>query len=296
MKAVEINRWQPVQLPLAAFHEGRGFGEDEPWYARLLGWVWTEGGFDNNGTGVRIWQSSVNPEHVEILNTLMEKHVPEHKHYERTRSYKGRDYVEHCWFFSGAQAERVRKDLPGKHPTYDLLWRMTLEEKEAFSLAALRGDGSKEIVLYQKNEEDLVWFQTLLHMTGRQGRINTRKWCCNIHNNPTTELQQRHLAAVDKVPYKGDVWCVKVPTGAFFARRNGQVFITGNSGFPKSLNVSKAIDKMQGAVRPSHDSPPITEDAKKWEGWGTALKPAHEPVLVAYKPKDANAILEEAVR
>ena len=40
------------------------------------------------------------------------------------------------------------------------------------------------------------------------------------------------------------MWCIKVPTGAFIARRNGQIFCTGNSGFPKSHDVSKAIDKM----------------------------------------------------
>ena len=43
------------------------------------------------------------------------------------------------------------------------------------------------------------------------------------------------------------------------------------SGFPKSHNIGKAIDKMQG-------------DAKQWDGWGTALKPAHEPICVARKP------------
>ena len=43
------------------------------------------------------------------------------------------------------------------------------------------------------------------------------------------------------------------------------------SGFPKSLDVSKAIDKAAGAER-------------QWEGWGTALKPAWEPIVVARKP------------
>ena len=43
------------------------------------------------------------------------------------------------------------------------------------------------------------------------------------------------------------IWCPTVSTGAFVARRNGKVFITGNSGFPKSLDVSKAIDKMDAA-------------------------------------------------
>lgn len=45
------------------------------------------------------------------------------------------------------------------------------------------------------------------------------------------------------------VWCITVPHGAFIARRNGLIFATGNSGFPKSLDVSKAIDKAAGAER-----------------------------------------------
>jgi hypothetical protein len=39
------------------------------------------------------------------------------------------------------------------------------------------------------------------------------------------------LATVEEVEYVGNMWCVQVPTGAFVARRNGQIFITGNSGF-----------------------------------------------------------------
>ena len=79
------------------------------------------------------------------------------------------------------------------------------------------------------------------------------------------------------------------------------------SGFPKSLNIEKAINKMDGVKfkeKPANgvgfmnenddgyrttknqleqigDS---TERANEWEGWGTALKPAHEPICVARKP------------
>ena len=67
------------------------------------------------------------------------------------------------------------------------------------------------------------------------------------------------LARVEPIRYRGVVWCIQVPTGAFVARRNGQVFVTGNSGFPKSLNISKVIDKAAGAkrevvgVKPGHE-------------------------------------------
>jgi DNA modification methylase len=86
------------------------------------------------------------------------------------------------------------------------------------------------------------------------------------------------------------------------------------SGFPKSLDVSKAIDKAAGAERdvvgtvkktPSAGgentntgwtrpwaegkstmdiTAPATPAAHKWNGWGTALKPAYEPIVVARKP------------
>ena len=88
------------------------------------------------------------------------------------------------------------------------------------------------------------------------------------------------------------------------------------SGFPKSLDVSKAIDKAAGVEREvvgikrgttaapetgRHDMPgkatgvpqvgcdvpitaPATALAAKWDGWGTALKPAWEPIILARKP------------
>jgi DNA modification methylase len=96
-----------------------------------------------------------------------------------------------------------------------------------------------------------------------------------------------------------------------------QVMWVYGSGFPKSQNISKAIDKQAGAEREvvgeraggmsvkaggvlnfngrdvengvSMDSlvpitTPATPEAEQWEGWGTALKPAHEPICVARKP------------
>lgn len=87
------------------------------------------------------------------------------------------------------------------------------------------------------------------------------------------------IATVGSCEYQGNVWCVTVPTGAFFARRLGKVFITGNSGFPKSMNIAKALQKSldrQGKSDP--------ELVARYSGYGTALKPAVEPVILSYKP------------
>ena len=93
------------------------------------------------------------------------------------------------------------------------------------------------------------------------------------------------------------------------------------SGFPKSYDIGKGIDKQAGVEREvigkqfniankGNDNTgrynwntegqarkesiditaPATPAAQLWDGWGTALKPAHEPIVVAMKPIDGNFV------
>lgn len=100
------------------------------------------------------------------------------------------------------------------------------------------------------------------------------------------------------------------------------------SGFPKSLDISKAIDKHAGverevvgvdrsairinAVRNCKGASslqlglkaegsgvitsPTTDSAKQWSGWGTALKPAHEPICMARKPLGEKTVAENVLK
>jgi DNA modification methylase len=116
-----------------------------------------------------------------------------------------------------------------------------------------------------------------------------------------------------------------------------QIMWVYGSGFPKSLDISKAIDKAAGAERKvvgdeksdlfgtrtelrekpaygigntsgifsghtqgamARETIPATDEAQQWSGWGTALKPAHEPIVMARKPIDgtvANNVLKHGV-
>jgi len=116
---------------------------------------------------------------------------------------------------------------------------------------------------------------------------------------------------------------------AGFDVRDQMLWVYG-SGFPKSLDISKAIDKAAGAEREVirvdsdrvrnpkatgggrdgtagatrpwieeamrvgyHEKAgdiPVTLAAQYWQGWGTTLKPAHEPICVARKPLGANTV------
>ena len=103
---------------------------------------------------------------------------------------------------------------------------------------------------------------------------------------------------------------------AGFEIRDQIMWIYG-SGFPKSLNIGKAIDKRQGNEREvvgtrvsafgdadgsetddgrnlwgkeSTKEVELTKGNSEYEGWGTALKPAHEPIVMARKPLEGSNI------
>jgi DNA modification methylase len=115
---------------------------------------------------------------------------------------------------------------------------------------------------------------------------------------------------------------------AGFEIRDSIAWLYG-SGFPKSMDISKAIDKAagaerevigtkpqapkfnlsdkggtntgynkrleEGAVPEFNITAPSTLEAQQWQGWGTALKPALEPIVVARKPVEgtvANNVLK----
>jgi site-specific DNA-methyltransferase (adenine-specific) len=82
---------------------------------------------------------------------------------------------------------------------------------------------------------------------------------------------------------------------AGFAIRDCLMWLYGR-GFPKSLDVSKAIDKAAGVTRGSAITAPATTDARTWQGWGTALKPAWEPIILARKPLGERTVAANVLR
>lgn len=123
---------------------------------------------------------------------------------------------------------------------------------------------------------------------------------------------------------------------AGFEIRDQIMWIYG-SGFPKSHNIGKAVDKLQGNEREvvgkkidlssgkpmsarqakagngkninegwdrpwraddkhCEDMTLLTKGTSEWEGWGTALKPAHEPIVMARKPLSEKTVAENVLK
>jgi len=306
-------RSQAVKLPLASKYDGKL--EIGNLFAELLGWIISEGTYLKDTNAIVITQSSVNQKYVERIRYILGKLHIKYNEYSRERIYKNKTYTEYD-FYIGKEAEKtvdkIKELAPNKKLNWNLL-ELSLSNKEFLIKGLLQGDGAKcnntlgFSAFYQKDIEQLQVFQAVLHLTGKQGWINEKKYSCSIHNNSTTELQGKHFKN-RFVKYNGKyVWCIETEVGNFIAKRDGKIFITGNSGFPKSMNIGLAIDKKNGVeskviatgksgAKETHTNSlnlvknpfggeyEIKEAQNKWKGWGTALKPSFEPIIVARKP------------
>lgn len=118
-------------------------------------------------------------------------------------------------------------------------------------------------------------------------------------------------------------WTATALENAGFEIRDVVTHLFG-SGFPKSLNISKAIDKAAGVEREkiaplpytnpdirgdkfgrqdgkneriqNYITAPSTDAAKQWDGWGTALKPASEHWILIRKPLSEKTVAENVLK
>lgn len=261
--AGKINRWQRIRMPVAGRHNGPGIGGED--YAALLGWILADGHMDKKGRGIRLYQSSVNPHHVARIDALLAPY--KHSKYGYENKYKDRTYTYFTWYFTGDLADNVRRDIPGKKPTYELLWNATEAEKRAMYRALIDGDGTtknRHICFSQKDPATLEWFQVLLACIGMQGKVGLPPidpvpggtgGYVSVVEKDATVLARSNLREA-REGYSGEVWCLTVPSGALMVRRRGRVFISGNC-FAKAKS---------------------------------ALASGYEPILLARKPGGTHAL------
>ena len=112
-------------------------------------------------------------------------------------------------------------------------------ELKAFFIGLISGDGhirkdDGRISFIQKSRKTKDWFQIIAFRLGYH----------SIQNKNVVYLTNRGFIgirgtngkgkSIKKIYYRGKVWCPKTPNGTWVARRNGKIFITGNT-FPEEL-------------------------------------------------------------
>lgn len=292
--------WQ-IDLPLAGDLDS-GVKIEHPY---LVGWWLTDAWGHKDGKACMFSQSKLKTLD-KLRNYLSENNI---KFSEYTKDAKKTEHKdEHTFYTTG----NVPTYLLTEYPNRELTWNMLLWDKESrFQLleGLLDGDGSRDEsrgyseVFWSLKRDRLDIVQAICVSLNIRSHIDYAKGCIYLNrNHNSTQLQAKHKKPLQH--YKGKVWCLETETGAFVVRRNGRAFISGNSGFPKSLDVSKSIDKAAGAERKIigkgtsgktaiwqaggmgdfNITATATEAAKQWAGWGTSLKPALKPITLARKP------------
>lgn len=224
--------------------------------AELLGWYVSDGCERSEKTAVDIYQSrSAKPQNVDRIETLLKSVGANWSTYERIREetimpgggIAGPSQMV-CFHIMGDVARKLRDMAPGKKLQPGcLLWSDDLINSLLDGLIAGDGhvrkdDGRRSFIQSDVHQAGLV--QALAIRAGLSAVMSPRASVGDYDDTYAVymnDYQTRGLRGangrenrISRVSYTGVVWCPKLPNGTWVARRNGRVFITGNT-MPESL-------------------------------------------------------------
>lgn len=238
-EACELKKSWNIDLPLAG-QLINGLKVDN---AYIIGW-WLTDAYRHKDCNACMFSQS-KPRTLNKLKDWFNLHNIKYSEYVK-KAKKENHKEEHVIYINNSLSLWLRQNFPNRELTMNVLqWdynsRLNLLEGLMDGDGSIRENSYCE-VFYSKNKERLDIFQALVVSLNIRSHIDYKKGCVyfNVKKN-TTQLQNKHK--LDNVHYVGKVYCLKTETGAFVVRRNGKAFISGNSGFPKSMDVSKQIDK-----------------------------------------------------
>jgi ribonucleoside-triphosphate reductase len=220
----------PILVPLAGKTESKK--EIDENLVKLFAWLVSEGCFsDGKRQRVMIYQSEKNKENCdeirEILRNLNLK-------WDETKKLSGFSKKRSVIRFRLNQdsSRKIRKLINSKKIPR-IIKKLSERQIKLFIDTYVKGDGFIEkngrirIVTKDKDIRDSI--QELCSLCGYGSTNNLREnnvWQITIIRNPVASITK-----LDRVRYKGKVWCPTTKNGTFIARRNGKVFITGNTPF-----------------------------------------------------------------
>ena len=208
---------------------------------RLVGWFITEGYLINTTNAFCIGQT--NPKGQKEIEELR-KRLGVDKYNIQLHRYKLGGYKLHkVYYFPAQLRDKVLKLAPDKKLTMEFIKRLTLEQLNILYEVILLADGcitGSRPVIIQKNGITAESIQILGILLGKQFGWSIRKDNCiaiTISKGRYRELKRNKPTNIN---YEGIVWCPKTQWGTWIARRNGKVFITGNT--------YKAIPRLAEAI------------------------------------------------
>ena len=258
-----------VYIPIGGAPEGTGIDGLSPEMARLIGWVITDGCYTGRSSACRylcISQSHVTTKQGRNMAAELQAlaaGLGEVSIYERpARSYAnatfGRVITSSPSIDIYLGVKLSEKLLAYLGQDIHRIPRLFLENANRQQLKALfdglmEGDGTAThngwVTFYAGKNEGLA--DDFQELATRLGISTTKRlvpqngqWAVSI-----TRRSQHYIRKPERENYKGLVWDITVPTGAFVARRRGKVFVTGNCPEQGESESHGAIMDLRGRGR-----------------------------------------------
>lgn len=239
-----------INIPVSSNLPGHEYSSTRDKYLMIIAWIITEGNIRKSDIVIS-QRHTVNPEHIERIRNLL--NIADVTYTEDNR--KNRPDTE--FRILSEDKKKIMEVMQNRTRRIpNIVFQMSIECRKEFIYELVKGDGhhydrknSDSYVFVTKYYDLAVDFQLLCHLTSHRCIIsdeytdkrNNAKWYyCHFTENNTASITMNADRPTKKdvysvVKYTGIVWCPTVRNKAFMARRNGKIFITGNSMYPSSI-------------------------------------------------------------
>ena len=219
----------PILIPNSADSESKK--RINPDWVKLFAWLVSEGGFSEDRGRISIFQPVKNIKNCEEIRSIFKNLNFTWDEQLKKGGFLGSSKTIR-FRLGQASARKVREKINSKKVP-EIIKTLDKNQIKLFLETYINGDGHREekgrISIYTKDNDIKDSIQELCVLCGWGTSLNKNRndvWVINIIRNSYTSITE-----IIKKYYRGIVWCPTTKNGTFVARRNGKVFITGNSPF-----------------------------------------------------------------
>ncbi|MCD6366981.1 MAG: hypothetical protein J7L46_05515, partial [Bacteroidales bacterium] len=224
------------KIPVSAYWEEDTYNSCNWAYWELIGWFLSEGAIKKDGS-VEIYQSK--PEGVKRIKYLLDQNEIEYSIYQKKK--KRGNFIEFTFYIPKKEVQLLgwkKKEIKNEWLNLDT------ETLNSLFWGLVGGDGhirkdDGRICFIQKDKEFIDKFQIIAIRLGFHCMVSQRKdgkYCAYVTKKKWIGVRGTNGKGknIKRVRYERLVWCPKVASTFWLARRNGKSFITGNT-FPEEL-------------------------------------------------------------
>ncbi len=218
-------------IPLGGNFEGADMNEDK---VKLLSWIVSEGSLCEDER-IAIHQSAeVNPENCEEIRDILGRLEIPFDESMKLSGFTGKRNCTRFWL-NRPESKNIYSQF---FPSYRKLIPRTMSDistglSRSFIDTYMKADGwAPENKIYTKKKEDADMMQEMITKTGWGSTLSLNKngmYVVRVIKHNYTQVDD-----IEEVDYDGMVWCPTTVNGTVVVRRNGKVFISGNSQYPFS--------------------------------------------------------------